>query len=541
MAFVEINPRYQVLVNRMGLRTPADFYQLQGPFVGGHAERDVARVTLEHGIGGYLKREHRVRWRDRLRSALGGFGFISRCHREAKLLRRLQRQGIGCPEVIATGEDDNGRSFLLVHQITNGIELRHFLSQARLTGTKRRRFAMQLGHALARIHQAGFYHRDLYSKHVLIRMDAASESDRFVFVDWQRSQLGRRLAWSCRRRDLAALDATLADGLASPRDRLACLAAYCDYCKREEWVAVPTLRRALRAIRALSRRLQRRQRIAGMRQPLRDNEPQSLIKPAGRCICLTRRFRDELCGELPPWLELDTRSPRHHAGVTSVMLPVAQPRPGTLVRRQVRRPLWRLSSWLASKAFVSPEVRQADTLFRLERYGIRAPRLLAFGHQVRSWRCIETLLLTEDPAGTVPLMTWLKTVKPHVARRRSLLYEAGLALRRMHSAACFFSADAKRLAHAVRVQKAPDGLEHIVLGDPQAARRQGRPIARLAIHDLAMLHEAFARHFSGTDGVRFLLAYLDRPHLDAEVSKWICRIRRAQRRTPRALSKRAAP
>ncbi len=72
------------------------------------------------------------------------------------------------------------------------------------------------------MHAAGFTHPDLYSKHVLVGPDGASVQ----FLDWQRSR--RRLVLDARRRarDLAALHATLADDLARPRERLACLRGY---------------------------------------------------------------------------------------------------------------------------------------------------------------------------------------------------------------------------------------------------------------------------------------------------------------------------
>src|SRR5207249_11616760 len=78
MAFVDINPRYRAALVRRGLVTPEDFVDLPGVVVGGHADRYVARVTLgdvPDAVPGYLKREHRIPWRDRLASAWAGCGF----------------------------------------------------------------------------------------------------------------------------------------------------------------------------------------------------------------------------------------------------------------------------------------------------------------------------------------------------------------------------------------------------------------------------------------------------------------------------------
>jgi tRNA A-37 threonylcarbamoyl transferase component Bud32 len=538
MAFVEINPRYRTLLQRLDLRFPTDFYRLEGIFVGGHAERDIARVTVGEGpprLTGYLKREHRVRWRDRLRSALSGFGLVSRCCREGKLLERLAREHIGCPEVIAMGEDDNGRSFLLVRELSDARELRRIMSEAPPAHDERRPFARRLGRALARIHRAGFFHRDLYSKHVLVCTGETGGSEEFVFIDWQRSRQRPRLAWSRCWQDLAALDATLADELAGPKDRLACLAAYCRCWKATNTATVPPLVEAARTIRRRALRLQRRQRSAEMRQPPLESQ-QSCIKLDGEGVLLTRQFREELRGELPSWLRLGPQGPQPFSSVMRVELPIAPPRPGRLVRRRVNRPLWRLWSLLGGKAFVSPEVRRAGTLVRLERYGIRTPRLLAFGQRSDRWGHTEALLLTEELSATTPLAAWLETTPPAArASRRRLLHEAGAVMRRMHAAACFFDGNTRSLASVLCVEALADGSERVVLANPAAVRRQNRLSERRAAQDLAILLGTFDVVCSRTEVLHFLLTYLDLPQLNNEARRFIRRIRRFQPRVPHAI------
>src|SRR5262249_60840594 len=73
----------------------------------------------------------------------------------------------------------------------------------------------------AQIHDAGFHHRDLYAKHILV-----DRSGEFCCVDWQRSPRRGHVGWRQRWRDLAALHASLAEELASPPERLACLYVY---------------------------------------------------------------------------------------------------------------------------------------------------------------------------------------------------------------------------------------------------------------------------------------------------------------------------
>jgi hypothetical protein len=49
------------------LITARDFLALQGVVVSGHVGRNVSRVQIG-ATTAYLKREHRVRWRDRFRA-----------------------------------------------------------------------------------------------------------------------------------------------------------------------------------------------------------------------------------------------------------------------------------------------------------------------------------------------------------------------------------------------------------------------------------------------------------------------------------------
>ncbi len=538
MAFVDVNPRYRALSDQLGLRTPADFFALHGVLVGGHAERDIAHITLGDGpqrLTGYLKREVRIRWRDRVRSAVAGFGLVSRCYREAKLLQRLGRAHIGCPEIVAVGEDNGGRSFLLVRELSDAQELRQFLSEALLGRSERRRFARRLGRALARIHQAGFLHRDLYSKHVLVRTGQARDAEEFAFVDWQRSRQRRHLTWSHCWRDLAAVDATLADELAAPRERLACLGAYLRSWKTAKAATMPSLSQAARAIRRRALQLQRRQRIAEMRQ-LPFGTQQSCIKFEGQGVSLTRQFREEVRGDLPSWLQLDHSCLQTVSSVMRVTLPVVPPRQARLVRRQVHRPLWRLWRLLGGTPAVSPEVRQAGTLVRLERYGIRVPRLLAYGQHANQMGHTEALLLTEDLKECTPLPAWLECAPLRSsAVRRRLLHEAGNVMRRMHAAACYFARDSQRLASALSVQMLPDGSERIVLANAAVVRRRQRHSARHAGQDLAALLGTFDVVCSRTDILRFLLAYLDQPHLNRKCRSLIRRIRRLQPRVPRSI------
>jgi tRNA A-37 threonylcarbamoyl transferase component Bud32 len=394
MASLHINSRYGDFLAQLGLMAPEQFLALPSVIVSGHPDRHVARVTLGNdlfALTAFLKREHRTRWRDRLASARAGFGFVTRSLREARTLDALREAGVVCPEWLACGEDNNGRAFLLVRAMKGAVDLRRYLHDRCATApAERRRLACRLGEALARIHTAGFSHPDLYSKHVFV----GPEEQDISFLDWQRSL--RRPGTRRRQRDLAALDATLTNDLVSTTERLVCLRAYLKAsCKDEPGASVAgSLREWARVIRRETRRLLRKRHVREASLcPLPDGE-QELLWIDGEALCVTPDFWAGLRGEVPGWLKLD--EPDESAeGTTRTVVLLPGGRRGLLVRRRCNQPLRWLWTEFRRRPLVSPEVRQAGTLFRLQRYGDSAPRLLAFGQRrPRPWRT-ESFLLTE--------------------------------------------------------------------------------------------------------------------------------------------------
>src|SRR6516162_7713917 len=142
MAFLELNPRYRDFFEQHGLVSPEDFLALPAVIICGHPDRNVARVTL--GVGdtrvlAFLKREHRVRWKDRLLNAWAGFGWVSKAYRESQILRALEQAGIRGPECLAVGEDDQGRAFLLIREVAEAMDLRLFLQDRKTVLERARR------------------------------------------------------------------------------------------------------------------------------------------------------------------------------------------------------------------------------------------------------------------------------------------------------------------------------------------------------------------------------------------------------------------
>lgn len=391
MAFIDVNPKYQALLAQNGLLRPEDVLDLPGVIVSGHPGRNVARLSVgspRRRLRAYLKREYAVRWQDRLANALGGVGFVSRSRREALVLKELARVG-GGPELLASGEDDHGRAFVMV-EAAQGVELRWYLREVRRprpdAARDRRLLARTLGKTLARLHRSGFHHRDLYAKHVLVE----PTTGRVILLDWQRARLSEGPTdWAGRLHDLAALHATVADGLASPRERLVLLRAYLKGCGRD----APALEWIIQRVGRLAETLLKKRHVREVRSTVPVAE-QGVLWLDGEALCVTPEFHAELRGRVPRWLR-DPGSPTD--GLTRAVVPLPGGRRGLLVWRRKRSLMGWLWSLLWRRPLVTPEVREAGLLFRRQRLGQPAPRLLAFGQRSRFPGQTESFLLTELP------------------------------------------------------------------------------------------------------------------------------------------------
>jgi tRNA A-37 threonylcarbamoyl transferase component Bud32 len=515
VGFVNINPRYREMLLRQGLDRAEQFFALPNVIVSGHPDRHVARVTLGSAtspITAFLKREHRVRWKERFLNACAGYGLVSKSEREAKTLAALDSLpggGVGCPEWIACGEDEAGKAFLLVRALPETSDLRVHLE--RLPACARRSFINRLGQTLADLHNAGFDHPDLYAKHVLVGRDGA-----IYLLDWQRSRR-QSIGWRQRWRDLAALNATLSESLMSDGDRLTCLRAYLRTCRLHHGLRPEMLMRSLFEIARRERSLLSHRRIREMRRPLAGSGEQSLVWVEGESLCMTRAFWDELDGATPEWLRPENM-PTDSAFLEESKA-LASGRVGWLARRRETTRMGRLWAWFTGKTPVTSEQQQASLLFRLERHGVAVPRLLAFGQSFRSWQA-DSFLLVELPDEIRELGRWLHETPPTVLggtlreRRRQIIRQAGVILRRLHEAGVTF--DSSRIAAGRDRMGDKPGLlfvdeeaETIVCGAIGTLVVRRRRLPRHMVADLLLFRSRFGSAVaSRTDELRFLLTYL---------------------------------
>jgi tRNA A-37 threonylcarbamoyl transferase component Bud32 len=494
MALLLVNPQYQQWLLRQGLAGVEDFLNLPGVVISGHPDRHVVRVCLDETIC-YLKREHRVRRRDRWAAAWAGFGLVSKSCREFFLLQSLHPLQVSCPEPLAAGEDRYGRAFLLVRELAEVEPLAALLRRQR-DAHERRQLALELGRTLARIHELGFDHPDLYAKHVLLGPDG------FAFLDWQRSQHRLALGWRERCRDLAALQATLPDHLARPRERLFFLLAYLRHASDAR---LPRLSRAALDVQRQVGKLLEKRRIREQRLGVAAAPEQTLVWLDGEALCVNPAFAEECHGQLPRAVLLPRRPARVPA-VTRDLLALPGGKQAQRVRRSARQP-WRwLWSLLSRRALTVPELEGSVLLFRLQRHGVATPRLLAFGRRrFLPWQS-ESFLLIEPTAGTLPLTDWLRTRGDSPRQRWDVLHAAAGILRRMHEADVGLCHDAVTAAFIVTDN--PEGLD-VQLGDPAAVRRR-RSRTGFVRADLAAVFRELP--LSRGERLRFLLAYLELRH-----------------------------
>jgi tRNA A-37 threonylcarbamoyl transferase component Bud32 len=533
MGSLEIHPRYQDLLSRLGLTTARDFLALQGVVCSGHPDRHVVRLTLGEGEGAVrvlLKREHRTRWRDRFVNAWAGYGLASKSRREFTILRALHDAPVGAPEALATGEDDDGRAFLLIRELEGYRDLRQFLVElAPASYRKRCRFSRFLGSELARLHFAGFVHCDLYAKHVLVQRTSPPDCFSLRLVDWQRAKERKQVTWPLRWRDLAALDATIADDLASPRDRLRFLSKYLRYLSGAGQSGRMKLATAARQIRQMSTRLLERRRIREMREPPLTAGEQNLIWLDGEALFVTQEFHREMEGRVPDWLKdgSSLESP-YRSMLSRSTVPLPNSRLAHLVTRAANLPWQWLWSGVSRRQLVAPELESMKVLFRLQRYGVAMPRLLAAGQRrVKPWR-IQSFLLTEPIQESTSLPRFLS--KARASLKRGALRKAAQVIRQMHQANCYFSADRHdTIGELLGVQQPMKVALTSVQGVEQCHHRHPARAQR----DLAALARALGGHCTQTDLLRGLLAYIDQPRLTPATRHFARNVlRRLRQRTP---------
>lgn len=366
---IEVQPTARDSFQAMGLISPSAFLNLSGEIVSGHPDRHVMRVELPDGRVCFLKKQHRVRWQERLKNWRAGFGWSSKSVREGRILKEITRRNIATPNWLAFGECDN-RAFLLVEAISHVDDLRRLAHTQKID----HELAKHLGQFCAELHNAGADHPDLCAKHLLIDRNTHD----ITLLDWQRASIGRPVSWQQRINALAALAATTPECVSS---RLCgrFLWAY-RRIARAHSAFCPSFAHLTRAISGKAQRLERRRGIREQRQPPLTAKAQRLVWLDGEALCALPEVADDL------------RSPSARTALYD------ESRNGSewclSTRPKAKLQVRSYPSWFHGRSWRAPEVRLARLLFHLERFHLEAPKLLAYG-QRRNRNRIEAFILFE--------------------------------------------------------------------------------------------------------------------------------------------------
>jgi len=361
--WIDVNPAFADQFAALGIDSATGFLELPGEVVSGHPDRHVMRVVLPgNPVAFYLKRQHTVSRRERLHNRLAGFGWSSRCVREAAILKELAAAALPAPQWVATGEDSRGRAFLLVQEVAGATDLRQVLSDNRLSHNQRRTLATRLGTMVSQLHDHGLTTPDLTAKHVLV----APQSGDLTPIDWQSARRVPKVQRGDRVHTLAAIHASVADVLASPRERLRVLRAALG---SEDFATLA------RDVEREAAKIRKRRSIRDQRQPVVAPSAQRLIWVAEEAVCAVPDVAAS-------WPQPAVAAPFYGCkpGTLGVRLP--DQREAVLIRGRSFAPFGRLRSALRGRPWRSPGVTLGRMLFHLERYGIPAPRLLAFGQRL---------------------------------------------------------------------------------------------------------------------------------------------------------------
>lgn len=494
-----------------------------------------------------LERESRRRWQTAVGQALFRRGTY--CRRQWRAIEHFRQRGLETPQVLLCLESHGWpREAALILAEPYGTESLsavlaahsgpdHHLARADLFTT--------LGRSLARLHAAGMEHGALYAPHV-----AVVRQDRQWRVLWRelgQARLRTSLTLAARARDLGCLWATLPNRLAHAADRQVLEDAYLQAAGLEPRACeLETLTAA-----AAERQLQRRW-VWELREC--ESLPHRTVRPlvtveAGR-VWIDREFRPLLA--------------RSHLDTFDALMTTTA---GRCLRALPDRENWRLelhdahhtvrgaylkkhhvrgvTNWLRAHVGAGPVGSagraEARSVARLNRSGIAAMRLIAFGEKLHRDGRLESFVLTEELAGATQLDHFLRRRFPPLScqatqrdtEKQRLLAEVAEVASQFH-----------RMGYNHRdlycchffIREPQPGQFEVNLIDLQRVEHRRYLRRRWLVKDLAQLGYSAPRdRISCTDRLAFIKHYLGVTRLDPSHKRFIRSILAKQRRMQRAL------
>lgn len=506
---IVFHPRYEQFLRKCGIDSVLAALELPGEIVCGHPDRHVCRVVLQCGTARkvmYLKREHQVPIRAKLRNQRDGFGWVSRSEREAAMLNRLEETGLPGPQWLAYGDDETGRAFLLVDELVGAANVRTVMSDNGLSQADRRVLTHRAARAIATLHRAGFSTPELAAKHLFINPSTQS----VTLVDWQSATVNAHIPDATRARQLAGLHASLAAELLDTRDRLRFVAVYIRTL-RQGGVTTPNFKLFVRQIQAFTGKLTQRSSIRDQQQVVRSESEQRLVWLAGETVCAI----PEVAAVWPsppdgapfyPSQSLETERTYAEEWVT-----FSDGRRALLTRFRSFDPVGRTIGTLREKPWRSPAAKAARILFHLARHNVAAPKLLAFGQKLTDTWGADSFLLQAPLDRPVPVAVRVAELVPDSGSRFALLQECGALLRRIHDAGLRLIAG--ETGRSV-FQISHNNTTGVGLESPLAVEFSKQITSRARRTDLRMLLHCELASLSRSDRLRVVVGYLGQSSAD---------------------------
>lgn len=171
----------------------------------------VIRLETESGpVGAVVKQFRHLSARDRLKRRLQG----SKAAKSWRVAHALLAAGLQTPEplLLVESESEDGPAFYVCRHLTDVLEARYLLRAANAgrereeyPGVDYPRFLEELGRMARKLHDTGFWHRDLSSGNILLRTGPDGAPSDLYLIDLNRTRMGRRLSTSERLRDLSRM------------------------------------------------------------------------------------------------------------------------------------------------------------------------------------------------------------------------------------------------------------------------------------------------------------------------------------------------
>ena len=194
-------------------------------------QRLVLALNTSNGVQRcYLKRFTQPPLRQQFKNLLAGFA--STAEVEFHWIRKLTELGIAAPQVVACGSRRNGfrevASLLLTAEL-HGESLEKWLPRraSSLGRSMKRSLSQSLAALVARLHNAGLVHRDLYMSHIFVATNGKNDIN-LSLLDLQRVARPRWRKWRWIVKDLAALNYSTPFSVATNADRVRWLKLYLD-------------------------------------------------------------------------------------------------------------------------------------------------------------------------------------------------------------------------------------------------------------------------------------------------------------------------